>query len=84
MTATEIRRIFLLRTFCVSLEKPVLLHRRCLLSKFPEMLILLCRKIFSVFYPILPETFPVAVVLLLYKNVIFFFKDLISTPSTLL
>ena len=43
--------------FFVSLDKSVLLHHRCLMSKFPEILILLCRKIFSVFYPIFHETF---------------------------
>ena len=41
----------------VSLDKSVLLHRRCLMSKFSQMLILVCRKIFSAFYPILHETF---------------------------
>ena len=34
-----------------------MLHCRCLMSKFPEILILVCRKIFSDFYPILHETF---------------------------
>ena len=34
-----------------------LLHRRCLILKFFEMLILVCRKIFSAFYPILHEIF---------------------------
>ena len=57
MTATEIRRVSLLRIFFISLDKSVLLHRRCLMSKFPEILILVCKKIFSVFYPILHETF---------------------------
>ena len=42
MTATEIRRISL---------------RRCLMSKFPEILVLLRRKMFSAFYPILHEIF---------------------------
>ena len=46
-----------LESFFVSLDKSVLLHRRCLMSKFSEMLILVCRKIFSAFYPILHETF---------------------------
>ena len=40
----------------VSLDKSVLLHRRCLMSKFSEMLVLVCRKIFSAFYRILHET----------------------------
>ena len=58
MTATKISRISLLRTFFfICLDKFVLLHRKCLMSKFPETLILLCRKIFSVFYPIFHETF---------------------------
>ena len=59
MAATEIRRVSLLRIFLfVSLDKHVLLHRRCLMSKFFEILILVCRKIISAFYPILHETFP--------------------------
>ena len=59
MAATEIRRVSLLRIFLfVSLDKHVLLHRRCLMSKFSEILILVCRKIISAFYPILHETFP--------------------------
>ena len=56
-TATKICIISLLRTFFfISLDKSVLLHHRCLMLKFPEVLILLCRKIFSVFYPIFHET----------------------------
>ena len=47
----------LLESFFVSLDKSVLHHRRCLMSKFTEMLILVCRKIFSAFYPILHESF---------------------------
>ena len=38
------------------MDKSVLLHCRCLMLKFSEMLILVCRKIFSAFYPILHET----------------------------
>ena len=57
MTATEIHRISLLRTFFVSLDKSVLLHCRCLMLKFAEILILFCRKIFLVFFLILQETF---------------------------
>ena len=34
-----------------------LLHRRCLMSKFSEILMLVCRKMFSAFYPNLHETF---------------------------
>ena len=70
--------------FFVSLDKSVLLHHRCLMSKFPEILILLCRKIFFVYIQFYTKLFPIAVVLLLYKNLIFFFKNLISSPSTLL
>ena len=51
-----VQYLFLESVF-VSLDKSVLLHRRCLMSKFSEMLILVCRKIFSAFYPILHETF---------------------------
>ena len=50
-----------------------LLHCRCLMPKFPEILILLCRKIFSVFIWFFTKLFPIAVVVLLYKNLIFFF-----------
>ena len=48
---------FFLELFFVSLDKSVLLHHRCLMSKFSKILILVCRKIFSAFYPILHETF---------------------------
>ena len=57
MTTTKTCRIFLHRTFFVSLDKSVLFHRRYLMSKFPEILILLCRKTFSVYYPIFHVTF---------------------------
>ena len=61
-----------------------MLHLRCLMSKFPEILILLCRKICSVFIRFFTKLFPIAVVLLLNKNLIFFFfKNLISSSSTL-
>ena len=46
-----------LESVLVSLDKSVLLHRRYLMSKFSEMLILVNRKIYSAFYPILHETF---------------------------
>ena len=47
-----------LEHFFVSLDKSVFFaHCKCLMSKFPQILILLCRKIFSVFYPIFHETF---------------------------
>ena len=51
-----VQYIFLESVF-VSLDKSDLLHCRCLMLKFSEMLILVCRKIFSAFYPILHETF---------------------------
>ena len=51
-----VQYLFLESVF-VSSDKPVLLHRKCLMSKFSEMLILVCRKIFSAFYLILHETF---------------------------
>ena len=47
----------LLESFFVSLDKSILLHRRCLMSKFSEMFILVSRKILSAFYSILHETF---------------------------
>ena len=49
-------RYLSLESVFVSLNKSVLLHRRCSMLKFSEMLILVCRKIFSAFY-ILHETF---------------------------
>ena len=51
-----VQYLFLESVF-VSLDKSVLLHRRCLMSKFSEMLILVGRKRFSAFNLILPETF---------------------------
>ena len=42
-----------LESVFVSLDKSVMLHCRCKMSKFSEMLI----KIFHAFYPILHETF---------------------------
>ena len=55
--ASEIRTVSFLRIFFVSLDKSALLHHRCLMSKFTEMLMLVCRKIFSAFYPTLHESF---------------------------
>ena len=49
-----------LETVFVFLDKFVLLHRRCLMSKFSKMLILVCRKIFSALYTILHETFSIS------------------------
>ena len=54
MTAAEIHRVSLLGIFFfISLDKTVLLHHRCLISKFSEILILVCRKIIAAFYPVL-------------------------------
>ena len=47
--ASEIRRLYFIRSFFVSLGKSVLLHRRVLMSKFSGILVLMCRKIFSFF-----------------------------------
>ena len=81
MTATEIHRIFLLRTFFSFLW----INRFCsissLISKFPEILILLCRKIVSVFIRFYTKLFPIAEVLLLYKNLIFFYEFNLLTSS---
>ena len=38
-----------LEYFFVSLDKSILLHRRCLMSKFSGILVMVCRKIFSAF-----------------------------------
>ena len=54
------------------MDKSVLLHRRYLMSKFPEVLILLCRNTFLFFVQFFTKLFPIAAVLLLYKNLIFF------------
>ena len=50
---------FLKFVLCLSLGSVFvsLLHRRCLMSKFSEILMLVCRKMFSAFYPNLHETF---------------------------
>ena len=76
-----------LEVFFVSLEKSLLLYCRCLISKFSEILLLSCRKIFSPFYLICMELFPIAVISLLCCDfplscdfpLISFF----SSPSTL-
>ena len=52
-----VQYLFLESVF-VSLDKSILLHRSCVMSKFSKIFILLCRKIFSAFHPILHETFP--------------------------
>ena len=58
MTASITRRASFLSSFVfVSLDKSVLLRCRCLMSKFSEIALLVCRKIFSVFYLILHEAF---------------------------
>ena len=46
-----------LESFFGSLDKSVLLHHRCLMSTFSEMLMLVCRKRISAFYLNLHETF---------------------------
>ena len=51
-----VQYIFLESVF-VSLDKSDLLHCRCLMSKFSEMLILVWKKKNSAFYPILHEIF---------------------------
>ena len=56
-TASEIPTVSFLRIFFVSLNKSALLHHRCLMSKFTEMLMLVCKKIFSAFNPTLLEGF---------------------------
>ena len=55
--ASEIRTVSFLRIFVVSLDKSALLHHRCLMSQFTEMLMLVCSKIFSAFYPTWHVTF---------------------------
>ena len=62
----------------VSLEKSVLLHRRSLMSKFSEMLILVNRKIFSAFYPILHETFSNSFVFPLMQEFNLFYPHLVG------
>ena len=56
-TASEIPTVSFLRIFFVSLNKSALLQNRCLMSKFTEMLMLVCKKIFSAFNPTLLEGF---------------------------
>ena len=56
-TASEIRIVFSLRIFFCFLDKSVLLHRRCLMSKFFDLLMLVYRKIFCAFNPVMHETF---------------------------
>ena len=48
-----------------------MLHRRYLILKFPEILMLAHKKIFSVFYSILNETFSNSYGFVLYRNSIF-------------
>ena len=74
MVATEIHKVSLLRISCfVSLDKYVLVHCRYLMLKFSEILVLVCRKIFSsVFIQFCAEIIPIAVVSILSQNLIFF------------
>ena len=44
-----VKYLFLEAFFFVSLNKPVLLHCKCLMSKFFKILLLVCRKTFSAF-----------------------------------
>ena len=46
-----------LESFFLSLDKSALLHHRSLMLKFTEMLMLVCRKILSTFYPNLHKSF---------------------------
>ena len=48
---------------------PDLLLRRYLMSKFPEILILVCRKIFSVFTRFEVKLFPIPVVSLFIRRI---------------
>ena len=58
MAASITHRVSFLRSFVfASLDISVLLRCRCLMSKFSEISLLLCRKIFSAFYLILHEAF---------------------------
>ena len=76
-TASEIHTISFLRIFFVSLDKSVLLHCRCLMWKFTEMLILVCRKVFSAFQPILHESFSNSYAFALLQKVNPFYPHLI-------
>ena len=71
MTTSEIHTLPFLESFFVLLDKSVLLHRRYFMSKFSEILILVCRKMFSC-YPIFMKLLPVAMISLLCKNLILF------------
>ena len=81
MTAIEICRISFLRTFFfVSLDKSVLLHHRCLMSKFPEILILLRRKSFC-FLSDFSRNFFLQLWFFSYIRIESFFKNLNSSHS---
>ena len=64
-----VQYIFLEFVF-VSLDKSVLLHRRCLVSKVSEILNWCADKIFLFFIQFYTKLFPIAMVSLLYKNLI--------------
>ena len=81
-TASEIRTVSFLRIFFVSLDKSTSLHHRCLMSKFTEMLMLVCRKIFSAFYPTLHESFSNSYGFALLQEFIFY-TGLVSSGASL-
>ena len=70
---TEICRVSLLRiSIFVSLDVSILLHRRCLMLKLSEILILVCsKKKFLLFNRFCMKLFLIAVVSISYKNLIF-------------
>ena len=76
-TASEICTVSFLRIFFISLGKSALLHQRCLMSKFSEMLMLLCRKTFSAFYLILHESFSNSYGFTLLQEFIIFYPHLV-------
>ena len=56
-TASDIRTIYFLRIFFCFFRIICFFHCRCFILKCSEILMLVCRKIFSAFCPILQETF---------------------------
>ena len=81
---TIIHRISLLRAFFFPVDKSVLLHCRfCLMQKFPEILIMLCRKTFC-FLSNFSQNFFQQLWFCPYIRFNFLFKNLISSSSTLL
>ena len=81
---TKIRRISPLIYLFISLDKSVLLNGRCcLMSKFPEILILLCRKICCFLFDF-SRNFFIQLWFCCYIRFDLLFKNLISSRSTLL